>query len=133
METVDIIIKAGAALGALGAIGGTIYGVIKWVQRQNQQNTDIKAESEARKADVENLKNHFDKRFDALEKKHDEDIKAVKDTDSKSLQAINEELCVMSYALLAALDGLMQQGCNGNVTKAHTALEKHLNNKAHPH
>ena len=40
-------------------------------------------------------------------------------------------LCVISYAMLASLDGLMQLHCNGNVTKAHGRLEKHLNKQAH--
>lgn len=47
------------------------------------------------------------------------------------IDAIKDELCVLSYSMLAALDGLMQQGCNGNVSKAHEALEKHLNKAAH--
>ena len=33
--------------------------------------------------------------------------------------------------MLASLDGLMQLNCNGNVTKAHGRLEKHLNKQAH--
>jgi predicted histidine transporter YuiF (NhaC family) len=43
----------------------------------------------------------------------------------------NKEQEVMCYALLACLDGLMQIGANGNVTKAHETLEKHLNQSAH--
>ena len=59
--------------------------------------------------DIEDLKTH-----------HDNEIKTVKD-----------ELCVISFALLAALDGLKQLGANGNVTAAHNELEKHLNKQAH--
>lgn len=54
------------------------------------------------------------------QKRQDEDIREMK-----------EEQCVMNYALLACLDGLKQLGANGNVTKAHNELEKHINKKAH--
>ncbi len=59
-------------------------------------------------------------RWFARQKKQDEDIRDIKD-----------EQCIMSYALLACLDGLKQLGANGNVTDAHNKLEKHLNKKAH--
>ena len=59
-------------------------------------------------------------KVDKLQQQHEEDIKLMK-----------EELCVLSYGMLAALDGLIQKGCNGNVTKAYDALEKHLNKQAH--
>lgn len=47
------------------------------------------------------------------------------------IKALKAEQQVMCYALLACLDGLKQLGANGNVTKAHDELEKHLNTKAH--
>lgn len=56
----------------------------------------------------------------ALKKHHEEDIKELRD-----------ELCVLSYGMLAALDGLKQLHCNGEVTKAHEMLSKHLNKQAH--
>ena len=59
-------------------------------------------------------------RWFARQEKQDEDIRDIKD-----------EQCIMSYALLACLDGLKQLGANGNVTDAHNKLEKHLNKKAH--
>lgn len=37
----DLIIKAGAVLGAAVAIGTVIWRVIRWVQRQKQQDEDI--------------------------------------------------------------------------------------------
>lgn len=56
----------------------------------------------------------------ARQKQQDEDIREMK-----------EEQCVMNYALLACLDGLKQLGANGNVTRAHNELEKHINKQAH--
>lgn len=47
------------------------------------------------------------------------------------IKELKEEQCLMSYAMLACLDGLKQLGANGNVTDAHNKLEKHLNQKAH--
>lgn len=56
----------------------------------------------------------------ALRERHDCDNEAVKD-----------ELCVITYTLLAILDGLKQQGCNGEVSKAYKTLQKHINKSAH--
>lgn len=56
----------------------------------------------------------------ALEKKHEEDIRAIQ-----------EEQTLIVYGILAALKGLSEQGCNGPVTAAIGMIEKHLNKKAH--
>lgn len=58
--------------------------------------------------------------IEELEKRHNEDLKNVQ-----------EELCVVNYAVLASLDALMQKGFNGKVTEAHDKLQKHINKKAH--
>lgn len=50
------------------------------------------------------------------------------DVDIKSMK---DEQTMICYALLAALNGLIQLGANGEVTKAHDALNKHINKKAH--
>lgn len=50
---------------------------------------------------------------------------------SEQIQALKEEQQILCYGMLAALDGLKQLGANGNVSKAHEALEKHLNSKSH--
>ncbi len=120
MEIAEIIITIGGVATAIAAIWGIVYGITKWVHKQNVQSTDI----------------------EALEKKHDSDAKKILDKEkedfdllreeeSERIHRVEDELCVLSYAVLAVLDGLKQQGCNGEVTKAHTALEKYLNQKAH--
>lgn len=91
------------------ALGGVAVVVIKWVVNQNKQTEDIAA----------------------LRKKHDADIAEAKRKESEDIQTIKDELCVLSYAMLAALDGLKQLHCNGEVSKAHDRLEKHLNQTAH--
>ena len=103
------IILLGGILTALITIGGVAVAIIKWVLNQNKQSDDI----------------------DALKKKHDADMAATKGQEKADVQAIKDELCVLSYAMLAALDGLKQLHCNGEVTKAHDRLEKHLNQTAH--
>lgn len=108
-EVAETIIKISAVIGAAGAIWGVVYGIIKWFQKQNKQSTDI-AE---------------------LKKLHTKDMEDMRKKECNDMQDIKDELCVLSYAMLAALDGLQQLHCNGNVTKAHTRLEKHLNQAAH--
>ena len=79
------------------------------MHKQNTQSTDI----------------------EALEKKHDADTKMLREEEQAEFKRVKDELCVLAYSLLAVLDGLKQQGCNGEVTKAHASLEKYLNQKAH--
>lgn len=109
METVEVIIKISALIGAVIAIWGVVYGIIKWFQKQDQQTTDI----------------------DELKKLHKEDMKKVLNKEATDMQSVKDELCVLNYAVLATLDGLKQLGANGNVTKAHNELEKHINKQAH--
>ena len=52
--------------------------------------------------------------------KQDEDIKAMK-----------EEMCLLTYGVLACLQGLKEQGCNGPATAAIDKIEKHINQEAH--
>lgn len=44
---------------------------------------------------------------------------------------MKEELCLLTYGILACLKGLSEQGCNGPVTEAIRKVEKHVNEKAH--
>ncbi len=103
------LILWGSIVTAILTIGGVAVAIIKWVLNQNKQSEDI----------------------EALKKKHDEDMAATKKKEQEDIQAIRDELCVLSYAMLASLDGLKQLHCNGEVTKAHDRLEKHLNQTAH--
>lgn len=50
---------------------------------------------------------------------------------TEEIKALKEEQCMMSYVMFACLDGLKQLGCNGEVSKAHDKLQKHLNEMAH--
>ena len=59
-------------------------------------------------------------RFYLRQKKQDEE-----------LAAIRAELQVLCFGMRACLSGLKEQGCNGPVTHALDALDKHLNKQAH--
>lgn len=59
------------------------------------------------------------------------DIRALRQQQEEDIQDLKDEQCLISWAMLACLDGLKQLNCNGPVTEAHNKLEKHLNQKAH--
>ena len=49
----------------------------------------------------------------------------------EDLKAIRREQTLICYGLLACLQGLKEQGCNGPVTEAMNRIEEHLNQAAH--
>ena len=49
----------------------------------------------------------------------------------EELKAIRREQTLICYGLLACLQGLKEQGCNGPVTEAMNRMETHLNQAAH--
>ena len=65
------------------------------------------------------------------QQKQTDAIEKLRKKEAKDIKSMKEEQCLMSYALLACLDGLKQQGCNGAVTEAHNRMQKHLNQMAH--
>ena len=61
----------------------------------------------------------------------DKELTAVKAHHEDDIHALKEELTLIMYGLLAALQGLQEQGCDGPVTDAVDRINKHLNKKAH--
>lgn len=59
------------------------------------------------------------------------DIEKRMTAQEKELERMKKEDTLVIYALRACLDGLKQQGCNGEVTKAYKKLDKHMNQAAH--
>jgi len=49
----------------------------------------------------------------------------------KDIKAIKEEQTILTQGILACLQGLNEQGCNGPVTAAIERIETHLNKQAH--
>ena len=77
-------------------------------------------EIQALKNELTTTKNEMDERFKTLEKHHERDV-----------QRINEENCLVCFALSACLDGLQQLGANHEVPGAKEKLDKYLNQQAH--
>ena len=50
---------------------------------------------------------------------------------SEEINAMKEEQTIMCYALQGALQGLIEQGCDGPCKDALNMLQKHLNKTAH--
>lgn len=50
---------------------------------------------------------------------------------SDFIKSIEDEQTLLCYGLKGALQGLIEQGCNGPCKDALSKLEKHLNQKAH--
>ena len=105
----NTVVVFGAAVTALGVLLGGALAVIRWITAQNRQSEEI----------------------DALRRAHEADMNEARERESAEIREIRDELCVLSYAMLASLDGLKQLHCNGEVTRAHEKLEKHLNKQAH--
>ena len=49
----------------------------------------------------------------------------------KDIKSIKEEQSVLVHGVLACLQGLGEQGCNGPVTAAIEQIENHINKQAH--
>lgn len=70
-------------------------------------------------------------KFVNRQKEQDKEIADIKKTIKDEITALKEELQVITYGVLSALDGLKQMGANGNVTDAHEHIQKHMNKEAH--
>lgn len=107
------IITAGAVAGAIITLGGVLVSIVKWVLTQ-------KYDKKKQEGDLA-----------ALQKLHVEDMKRIRQKEDTEIKEIKDELCMLSYCMLATLDGLKQLNCNGNVTDAYNRLSKHINKQAH--
>lgn len=96
--TWQTIVSVAAVIGAAVAIGTFVAKLVRWFDRQKEQ---------------------------------DQEIEAIKAQQADDKQAADDELCLITYGLLACLKGLQEQGCNGPVTEAIGKIEKHINQRAH--
>lgn len=104
METAITISELLKIVAVIGAIWGG-YKVIKEV-----------IEAINNKHDQQKKWDSYDERIDAVDAK---------------LQEINSEQCMLTYCMMATLDGLHQLGANGKVTEAREKLDKFINKQAH--
>lgn len=65
------------------------------------------------------------------QKEQDKSLEELRTREAEDRKETEDELCLITYGLLACLKGLQEQGCNGPVTEAVDKLEKHINQKAH--
>lgn len=68
---------------------------------------------------------------DREDEKEAAEILALRAQHERDIADLYGELQLHTYAMLACLKGLKEQGCNGPVTEAIGKIEKHLNQKAH--
>lgn len=103
------IVTAGAVVAALVTIITLLVKLVRWVDRQKAQDGDIKA----------------------LSARHNADMDSLRKAQQKQMQDIQHELTVICYGLRGALQGLIENGCNGPCKDALQQLDKHLNKSAH--
>ena len=107
--TPQSVVALAAVIGAAIAIASYLAKIVRWVDKQSEQDRAIQELRTTLKTEISSIKAH-----------HDQDIKDLK-----------EEQTLNVYGILACLKGLREQGCNGPVTEAINKIEKYLNQKAH--
>lgn len=117
--------------GAGASIAAGLMSI--WQYKIKRKDTIEDAEDEQTKAirNLEKKVEEIETKVENLKTFHEKDMTEAKQRESKEMQAIKDELCILSYAMMAALSGLQQQGCNGDVTEALSRIKKHLNQQAH--
>ena len=126
-ETIIALISGGAG----AAIAAGVMSIIQYKIKRADTKEDAEDQQSKDIAELRKEIGEVKTEVAGLKKLHEDDMAAAHDEHSGELKSLKDELCILSYAMLAALDGLRQQGCNGNVTRAHEMLEKHLNQQAH--
>ena len=76
---------------------------------------------------LDEMNEDFNERIDVINNKIDENHC---DTESK-IQELNARMLILTRSVSAVLDGLKQQGCNGQVTKAKEELDAFLMERAY--
>lgn len=76
---------------------------------------------------LDEINEDFNERIDSLNNKIDENYT---DTEAK-VQELNSRMLILTKSVSAVLDGLKQQGCNGQVTKAKEELDAFLMERAY--
>lgn len=107
--TLQSIITAGAVVTALGVIIGVLVKLVRWVDKQKKQDDDL----------------------NGLRTQHNHDMEELKKIQEEQSVNIQNELTIICYGLRGALQGLIENGCNGPCKDALNKLDKHLNQAAH--
>lgn len=127
----ETIINAGKVISALTAFMALAWRLFRWVNHQKEQDQKIQ-EMEAQHAkDVKTLRKEQQEAMKRLEEKHDREVHEMRESTHRSTSSFQEELTLITYGLLACLQGLNEQGCDGPVSEAIDKINKYLNKKAH--
>lgn len=65
------------------------------------------------------------------QKDQDKLIEKMRKEQSKEIAEVKAEQQLLTYGILACLNGLKQLNCNGVVTEAQDKISKHINQQAH--
>lgn len=95
----------------------------KWDEMSVKIEEMTKLTDEQRKAIVDQFTTRLDEMDDKIDENHT-------DTESK-IQELNARMLILTRSVSAVLDGLKQQGCNGQVTKAKEELDAFLMERAY--
>lgn len=125
------IIESLITCGVGAAIAAGVMSILQYKIKRKDTKEDEEDEQTIEIRVLKQAVKDLHEEVTALRKYHENDMAAAKEREADEMQMIKDELCILSYAMLAALSGLKQQGCNGEVTEAYSKLEKHLNQQAH--
>ena len=134
MGWIEILEAVSGAIQALVIIGGAILFLVSRYKKPDELSNDIKELSDELKVVKDNHDNDMKKLRDEIKGSNaatQQSILLMRDDLKKRIDNINGELCQVSYENGAMLDGLIQMGCNGEVTNAKEAHDKRLNKQAH--
>lgn len=103
----------------MGMIIMGVWGFIK-VVKEIVSNITARHDREQKWDEMEDKLKRMEEKIDANHADTEEKIKEVK-----------TELHILTNCMAAVLDGLKQQGCNGEVTKASSELDEYMRSRAH--
>lgn len=113
----------------LGIIVSLVAGIgaIKVIVKDITTKHDQKQKWDSYDAQIKEVNEKIDTSISQLNK----NIEDQSTETTAKLQQMQAEQCMLTYCMMATLDGLKQLGCNGKVTEARDKLDKFMNKQAH--
>ena len=125
--SLQTLIECAVIIGAAWGFYKIIMEIIKAITtRHDKEQAWTKATEDLEKT-RKDITEKYDSRLDELENLINDNHT---DTEAR-MQDIKASVMLLTSSVLAILDGLKQQGCNGKVTEAKDSLEKYLMDKAY--
>lgn len=125
--SLQTLIECAVIIGAAWGFYKIIMEIIKAITtRHDKEQAWTKATEDLEKT-RKDITEKYDSRLDELENLINDNHT---DTEAR-MQDIKASVMLLTSSVLAILDGLKQQGCNGKVTEAKNSLEKYLMDKAY--